>query len=142
MIVTGDWVCQWVTERTGGTYFEGSGQGIGLLRGDVLVAGVLFDAFNGRSVQMHVASDGTRAWMTRAYLAVCFDYPFNQLRVKKIVGLVDSENADAIRFDTALGFAHEATLTDAGRNGDLLLLTMTRDQCRFLEPRYAKNLKD
>lgn len=121
---------------TGGTYYAGSGQGIGLEKDGVLIAGVLFDNCNGRSVQMHVASDGTRRWMTREYLAISFDYPFNQLKVKKIVGLVDSANTDAQRFDMALGFQHEATLKDAGRQGDLLLLTMTREQCRFLDARF------
>lgn len=142
MIVFGEHVCRWTAEMTGGTYYAGSGQGIGLEKDGVLIAGVLFDNCNGRSVQMHVASDGTRRWMTREYLAVCFDYPFNQLKVKKIVGLVDSANTDAQRFDMALGFRHEATLKDAGRQGDLLLLTMTREQCRFLDARYAKSMKE
>lgn len=141
MIVFGEHVCRWVAERTGGAYYMGSGRGIGLESGGALIAGVLFDNFNGKAVQMHVASDGTKRWMTREYLAVCFDYPFNQLKVKKVVGLVDSANDDAKRFDLALGFQHEATLKDAGRCGDLLLLTMTRAQCRFLGQRYQKAIR-
>lgn len=141
MIVFGEHVCRWVAERTGGTYYSGAGQGIGLERDGELVAGVLYEAFNGRSVHGHLASDGTRRWMTREYLAFCFAYPFDQLKVNKIIGLVDSNNADALRLDAALGFIHEATLKDAGRTGDLLILTMTRAQCRFLDQRYANSLK-
>lgn len=123
----------WVTERTGGVYYPGSGQAIGLEKDGVLVAGVLYDNFNGRSVQMHVASDGTRRWMTKQYLLRCFDYPFHQLKVRKIIGQVDSENSDALKFDLALGFVVEAVIKDASRKGDLMILTMTPEQCRWID---------
>lgn len=135
MIVFGEHVCHWVAERTGGQYFAGSGQGIGLVRDGEMVAGVLYDNCTGQSVQMHVAAVPGCRWMTREYLRVCFDYPFNQLKVKKVIGLVDSTNADALRFDRHLGFVAEGLIEDAGRFGHLHILTMTRDQCRFLDVR-------
>lgn len=123
----------WVAERTGGTYFKGSGQAIGLHRNGELVAAVLYDAFNGRSVQMHVASDGSKSWMNKAFLLMAFDLPFNQWRVNKIIGLVDSTNIEARRFDENIGFHLEHVVTDAGPKGDLLIYSMTRKQCRFLK---------
>ena len=130
-------VGQWVCERTGGTYFEGSGQGIGLEKNGELIAGVVFDDYNHRSVRMHVAAIGKR-WMNYAYLWTCFDYPFNQLKVNKIIGLVDSTNADARKFDEHIGFNLEAVIPDAGREGDLLIYTMTRQQCRWLGERHGR----
>lgn len=97
-----------------------------------LVAGVLFDNCVGRSVQMHVAAIGKR-WMTREYLHFCFRYPFEQLGVNKIIGLVDSTNSTALTFDRHLGFQDEAVIAGAGREGDIVILSMTRDQCRFLK---------
>ena len=132
MIVFGERVCYWTAQRTGGTYYAQSGQGIGLEVDGELTAGVLYDNHTEQSVQMHVAGVGKR-WMTKAYLRTCFDYPFNQLKVKKVVGIVDSTNADALRFDRHLGFVDEAVIKDAGRLGDLHILTMTRQQCRFLK---------
>lgn len=131
MIVFGEPVCFWTAERTGGSYYAGSGRGIGWERDGQLVAGVLYDNFNGRSVQMHVAAIG-KSWMVREYLRTCFDYPFNQLKVNKVIGLVDSTNLDALRFDRHLGFVDEAVIKDAGKVGDLHVLTMTRQQCRFI----------
>ena len=122
----------WVAERTGGTYYPGSGKAIGLERNGNLVAAVLYDNCTGRSVQMHVASDSTSRWMTREYLGICFDYPFNQLKVNKIIGLVDSTNLEAQRFDESIGFVEEHRIKDAGRHGDLIIYSMTRDQCRWL----------
>lgn len=114
---------------TGGEY-HGGGQGIGLERDGDLIAGVLYDNFNGRSVCMHVAGVGN--WLNRGYLKRAFDYPFNQLKVGKLIGLVDSKNKAALRFDRHLGFVAEGIIKDAGRTGDLHILTMTREQCRYL----------
>lgn len=82
---------------------------------------------------MHVASDGSKNWMTKSYLQICFDYPFNQLKLNKIIGVVDSMNTQALKFDKHLGFVEEAVIKDAGPKGDLHILTMTRQQCRFLK---------
>ena len=131
MIVFGDHIARWVAERTGGMYFDGSGHGVGWLKNGELVAGVLFDNFTGKSVQMHVAAVG-KNWLVGEFLRFCFRYPFDQMKVRKVIGLVDSTNADALRFDLHLGFHQEAVIKDAGKSGDIIILTMTRDQCRFL----------
>lgn len=133
IVVGGDELCRWVAERTGGAYYSGSGSSIGLLKDGAIVAGVLYDNFTGKAVQMHVASDGSRKWMNREYLRTCFDYPFRQLGVNKVIGIVDSTNTDALRFDQHLGFVTEAVIKDAGKHGDLHILSMTRQQCRFLK---------
>jgi RimJ/RimL family protein N-acetyltransferase len=121
----------WVCERTGGKYSSVDSAAIGLERNGSLIAGVLFDHYNGRSIAMHVAADGPH-WLNRAYLKACFAYPFIQLGVEKILGLVDSMNVAARRFDEHLGFVLEATIRDAAPHGDLLIYSMTADQCRFI----------
>lgn len=125
--VVGRWVCA----RTGGTYSAVDSMAIGLAQDGELIAGVLYDHFNQRSVAMHVAATG-RNWLNRDYLRACFRYPFLQLGVTKVLGIVDSANADARRFDEHLGFEIEATVKDAAPGGDLLIYSMTREQCRFL----------
>ncbi len=122
-------VGSWVCHHTGGEFNEGAA--IGLEENGNLIAGVLYDHYNGRSIAMHVAAIGKR-WMTREYLRVCFDYPFRQLKVKKILGLVDSTNLEAQRFDEHLGFVRAAVIADAGAHGDLIIYSMTPDQCRFI----------
>jgi len=125
-----DRIGQWVCERTKGAYEPGTSKAIGFETDGTLTAGVLYDMFNGRSVCMHVAIEKP---VTREYTRVCFDYPFNQLGVVKVIGLVDSTNAKALRFDKHLGFVEEARIVDGGRIGDLVLLTMTRQQCRWIK---------
>ncbi len=126
--IVGPWVC----ERTGGTYVPGDSSTMGLAdaHGN-LVGGVLFDHYNGRSIAMHVAGDGRR-WLNREFIRACFDYVFNQLGVHKVIGMVPSWNKGALRFDFKLGFEKEAVIEDAVPGGDLIILSMTRDQCRWL----------
>lgn len=119
----------WVCARTGGTFEPGCSTAMGWEIDGELVAGVLFDQFNGRSICMHVAAERP---VTRSYTRACFSYVFNQLGVMKAIGLVDSTNAKALRFDSHLGFVEEARIKDAGKFGDLVILTMTRQQCRWL----------
>lgn len=126
-------VGQWVCARTGGVWSPVDSRAVGLERDDELVAGVLYDHFNGVSVCMHVASDGTKRWLTRGFLRFCFDYPFNTMGVKKVIGMVPSNNLAALRFDEHLGFREEARIKDAHPGGDLVLMTMTRDMCRWIE---------
>jgi RimJ/RimL family protein N-acetyltransferase len=122
----------WVCERAGGTWIPGRGSAIGLERDGEIVAGVLYEDYNGANVVMHVASDGTAQWMTPEYLRQCFEYPFKQLGCKRVTGIVPSSNERALRFDERLGFRVEATLKAAHPDGDLIVLSMRRDQCRWL----------
>lgn len=122
----------WLMQRIGGQWIEGRGHTIGLWQDGVgPIACCFYESCNGASILGHLAGDGSR-WMTREFLWYCFYYPFVQLNVKKILGLVESTNTAAIRLDEHLGFTLEATLKDAAPNGDLLIYSMVKDQCRWL----------
>ncbi len=127
----------WVCERTGGEY-QATDAAIGLERDGKLIAGVLYDSYMVNSICMHVAAEGAN-WLNREFLQIVFDYPFNQAKVNKILGLVDSTNTQACRFDEHIGFVLEATIKDAGRHGDLLIYSMTRQQCRYLKEMGTQN---
>ena len=128
-----DKVGAWVCERAGAVFASQISRCIGLERDGELVAGVLYEGFNGNSIRMHVASDGSRQWLTRQFLAVCFDYPFRQLKVNKVLGLVDSMNENALAFDRALGFKTECEIEGAGKTGSLVILSMSAADCRWLK---------
>lgn len=132
LVFDNDRLGPWISERTGGTYHGGAAT-IGLENSDGTIAGgVLFDQYTGRSICIHVAGTSVN-WITREFLRVCFDYPFNQLGVIKLIGLVDSTNLQARSFDENVGFTLETTIKDASKYGDLLIYSMTRQQCRFLK---------
>lgn len=121
---------RWVSHRTGGE-LDRLGTAIGIEEDGELIAGVLYESYNGRSICAHVAGEG-KNWMTREFLRQIFHYPFVQLKVCKIIGIVDSTNLAARHFDEALGFVLEHTVRYAGPKGDMLIYSMTPAQCRFL----------
>lgn len=131
---------RFVAERVGEKELFGY-SAIGLERDGELVAGVLYEQHNGPNVMMHVASDRSRRWMTPAYMAACFRYPFLQLGVHRVSALVRYENNDAHRFLNALGFTQEGLLREAASDGtDLVLYGMLKRECRYLDGKYYESL--
>jgi RimJ/RimL family protein N-acetyltransferase len=80
---------------------------------------------------MHLAGTGKR-WMDRELLFAAFDYPFNQLELNVVLGLVDSSNEDAINLNTKLGFRTAHRIVDGHPDGDLILFEMRREDCKWL----------
>lgn len=136
ILLDAELVGPWTCERLGCGWVPEAVAAIGLAEiepsGPRLIAGVLFSDFNRASIQMHVAAESGSRWMTKAYLGFCFQYAFNQAKVNKILGYVGQRNEAARRFDEHIGFTLEAVLKDSHPDGDLLIYSMTRDQCRWL----------
>ena len=129
-------VVNFVREKLGVAPFE-KYAAIGLESDGELIAGVVFDSRCEASIMMHVASDGSRHWMTPAYMGACFSYAFNQENVNLIVGLVRADNVDAQRFDEHLGFKKRGQLPQACTDGtDLIVYGMLRSECRYIEGKY------
>ena len=99
-----------------------------------LLGGVIFQMFNGVSAVIHVAAS-TKKWINRDMLWVTFHYPFVQLGLTKLIGMVKSTNIEALRFDSGLGFIEECRIKDAVPDGDMVIMTMTKHQCRYLRLR-------
>jgi len=137
MIVVGKGVVDWVAKQTNEYGNFGTDVGIGWERHGKIVAGVAYANWNGVNVECHIASDGSRRWLTKQYLWTIFDYPFNQLGAKRITVCVGSGNADSTRFVKHLGFTIEATLKDAHPTGDIHIYRMDRQDCRFIRKGFT-----
>lgn len=104
-----------------------------------LAGGVIYTDYNGHSITAHIAGF-TRNWLCPDLLWVMFHYPFVQLDCKKIIGQVPSYNHRALAFDYKLGFKYVTTVPEVFKNGDLVIISMGRDDCRWLKlrPRHLK----
>lgn len=120
-----------------GAYNADRSNAIGLFRDGKAIAGVVYENYNGQSVVCHICVKGR---MTPTYLAAIFDYAFNVCDVHKVICPVSSGNVRAQQVVRKMGFTEEARLKDADTAGDIVLLTMTREACRFLEPRYGQKI--
>jgi RimJ/RimL family protein N-acetyltransferase len=135
-LISGSAPGAWVAGKTRGVYIPQISQAIGLERDGQIVAGVIFTEFNAYSCVVHIAIEGR---ISPQFLYEVSRYAFVQCGLSKIVGPVDSDNEAAIRLDKKLGFIEEGRLTGcAPSGGDIILFTMRRDQCRFLEGKYGK----
>lgn len=127
----------WVSERTGGTWTPHRGTTIGRVEDGKIIAGVIYEDYNKANVICHIAGEGN--WASRRFLNVIFDYPFNQLKVKRITVPVASNNEKSINLVTRMGFALECTLSQATPDADIHLFRMFRDECKYIRGRYGKS---
>jgi RimJ/RimL family protein N-acetyltransferase len=104
-----------------------------------LLGGVIYDGYTTNCIFMHQASF-SKHWLTRDMLWAVFDYPFRQLKCAKVCGTIPSSNRKLLAFNERLGFVVEASIKDAYPDGDMLVLSMKRDNCPWLniKPRAVK----
>src|SRR5574342_484831 len=94
-----DRLIPWALERIGIDCFRDDAKTIGLERDGSIAAVAVYDCFSAVECNVHLASDGTRRWLNRAFLVTGFAYPFIQCGFDSITGLVPADNHDALRFD-------------------------------------------
>jgi RimJ/RimL family protein N-acetyltransferase len=104
---------------------------LGQVLNNEIRAVVVYCGFYGKSCCIHVGSKGNH-WATKSFLRAVFDYPFNKLKLKVIIGTVAGNNEKALKLDRHLGFKDVATIPDAHDEGDLVMLEMRPSFCRWL----------
>lgn len=110
---------------------------IGLEENGYLVAGVVYDYFNGANINAHIAAAPGARWLTRSFLHFMFWYPFEQLKCRRITGPIPETNFESRRFAEHLGFELETKLKDAHPTGDVLVYRMFKPQCKWLNLRVS-----
>lgn len=113
---------------------------IGNVLNHKLMGVVGYDMYNGASIMMHSAGEGN--WLTKQMLHAVFDYPFRVCKVNMVIGLVPSGNEQAIRFNHHIGFRINTVLDGAHPDGALYVMTMRREECRFLNLRSRHGQKE
>lgn len=94
----------------------------------------IYDGWNGASCEMHMA--GSEGWLNRKFLWAAFDYPFNQCGCKVIYTVVGSDNARALKINKGFGAKIIATIEDAHPSGGLHILTLRKEDCKWLKEKY------
>ena len=135
-IVSGPQVGEYVTAQTQGGFDVDRSVAIGLERDGKIVAGTVYENWNGVSVVCHIAWER----VTPAYMAAVYDYPFNVANVDKIIGPISSNHTRALKLVTKMGFSEEARIKNAAPDGDIVFMTQTPERCRYLEPRYGQKI--
>jgi len=127
-LVIGRGVVDWVNERLQTPYVEHS-QGIGWGEPDRILMGAVFNCFTKQNINMHIAKL-PEAPFSRTFVWAIMDYPFNQLKVKRITGTIAKRNLQSQRFARHLGAKLEGTMIDALPDDDLCIFGLLRSDAQ------------
>lgn len=137
-LVMGDAVGQWVADRAcDGRYYAPLSVSIGLMRGERLIAGAIFDNYNHRSIHLHMAIER----LTPTFLSALAHYAFDLAGVETVIAPVTAVNLRSRRAVEHAGFTLAATLENIHPTGDVLYYTLHRDACIFYTHSYQSRLE-
>jgi hypothetical protein len=105
---------------------------MGAERNGELVAGIVIDhMLEGANGFAHVAV--TKPGKdTYALISAFFDYAFNQCKLKRVTAMCPSTNTKALAFDKGVGFVEEHRIVNGVPGGDMVILGMLPETCKWL----------
>ena len=121
----------WVAHQVGQNADWGSFYAMGVVRGDEIIAGVVINNMNGANATCHIAIAYPTKMIIPLFEHVC-EYAFNQCKLKRITGMVPSNEPKILAFDKHLGFEEEFVMKDGAPGADMHILVMRPDTCRWL----------
>ena len=124
-----DLIGAWVAAKVGQTGSWGDFYAMGTMQGNSVTAGVVFNNFNGANATVHIAVEKPSKAMVKLFIAVC-DYAFIQCKLKRLTGMVPTNEPDVIAFDKHLGFKEEFVMKDGAVGADMMILVLTREDAK------------
>ena len=125
-------VSAWVAAKMGRTVAFAGHYAMGLERNGDMVAGIVMDNFNGRNAFPHIAIERPGKDLILLLRAFCH-YAFHLCGLKRLTAFVDASNDKVLAFDRHIGFVDEFVMPDGAPDGELIVLVMRRETCRWIE---------
>lgn len=143
MLLSSPEVSYWVSRQLGMEFDPARGTGIGQLdtQGNICV-GAHFCDYDKQNVNVHISKiPDTR--LNPTFVAAFIAYPFTQLRVVRLTGLIGSRKANAIQFAVRLGGVFEGRIRRGLPDDDLLVFGLVNtDAQRWLTARNLRRLHE
>lgn len=114
------------TERYGAYY------AMGAERDGELVSAIVMDHYNGANAMAHITIEKPGKDTHALCRAFC-DYAFNQLKLKRLTGFVPSVWKSVYELDKKLGFEEEFRFKDGYPGGDMIVMVMRPETCKWLD---------
>lgn len=108
---------------------------LGVVRNGVLLGGVVYHAYVVHDVQVSIAMERS-GWALPGTLRALFDYPFNQLGVRRMTAIVGRKNKKSRRLVEGLGFKLEG-VHPKGADGieDAMSYGLLKENCKWIKDR-------
>lgn len=106
-------------------------QTIGLEKDGDLIAVAGYNCFSGSTCQQHLTiARGEK--VIRKFVWFIYFYPFVQLGIKMLIAIMPEDNANIVRLAKNAGFIEKYRIDGDHPDGDLILCTLKKSDCRFL----------
>lgn len=113
-------------------YVHGIDHNIARVKNGKLLGGVTYHSYTGSCVELNMAGFDPH-WGCKDLLWAIFAYPFIQLKCSKIIARVKDTNLRALKLILRTGFTEENRIKDAFPDGELIILSMRREDCKWLQ---------
>lgn len=136
-IILGPNAGQWVMRQMEGpaVFTPESMTAMGCERDGRMVAGFVFENWNGQSMVAHMAIQGRAS---KEFYRFVGEYCFVQCGIYKLIAPIPENNWRSINFVKKVGFRSECRIMDAHPDGDILIFTLIEKDCRFLKGMYVQ----
>lgn len=94
------------------------------------IGGVIYHRYMGYDCEMSIYTE-SRKWAQKGIVKKIFDYPFQQLGVRRVTAMIAVDNHRAQRLVQRLGFVKEGHLRLGFGDQDACLYGLLRSQRRF-----------
>ncbi len=122
---------QWICDRVGCVLTRNARAIAAIGKHDDVRAMVAYDAWTEKSAQVHMAADVPIAW--RSLLKPAFEYPFLELNLDVLLGLVRADNEASMNLVQHFGFTEAHRVKGGAAEGiDLVLFEMRREDCQYV----------
>lgn len=122
----------WVAEQVEQTAEWGGFYAMGVEKDGEIVAGVVFNNFNGVNATVHIAITYRTRELVELFRHVC-RYAFEHCGLKRLTGMVPISKPRVLAFDKHLGFEEEFVMAKAADDGGaLVVLVLWPEKCRWL----------
>jgi len=99
---------------------------------------IAFNAFMGKVCQIHVGYVENWHFTPKQMLKAVFEYGFDVLKRDVLLGIVNSNNERAMKYDLHLGFTESHRLPGLHDDGgDIVILRMNKADCKYLKQEKA-----
>jgi RimJ/RimL family protein N-acetyltransferase len=129
-----------VAEMVGPLFPTGAAQAIAEFDNKEMIAGALFDDYNGQSIHTHIwIAKGRMA--SRVWWWAIHDYMFRQLGVVNTIATVKSTNKTSIKVSENLGYKLVATIPNYYPNGEDQLIYLGTEEMARHWPKLQEKAK-
>lgn len=131
---------QFIGEAIGVVPNEARSTVLTFTRDDDIVGVFLFEKYTGRggSVTAHWAAS-QRGWLTPDILRMVFIYAYDELGVNVILGEVETSDEYVRGVDEKLGFVEVAKVPGYFPHDDLVIYSLTKQDCRWLPDAFKED---